>query len=214
MSYIYYGSDDLILTDVQKQNYPSGLSRAEATFRCRSTRADALAPLLAAGNPLPHLPAYTIRNNPTQVNGDDGFTTFRSSSFSSTGTGLSQSSPAVFGAVSNVVTINVQLFGEFVNPNFPIFPYTFTLLSDTLTRTFTLPSNVSVTTLPLPTETLSYKILPPISSTLISPDNASLNQILQNVAIINVNRQTFGGIDEVQITWGISINGQTFRLAV
>ena len=214
MAHIYHGKDTLILTDVQKQDFPSGLSRIDATYKCRTTEADNLAPLLAAGNRLPEYPSYIIRQNPTRETGQDGFTTFRASSFSSTGTGISQSSPAVFGAVSNVVTINVQLFGQFVAPNFPIFPYTFTLLSDTITRTFTLPSNVSVTTLALPTEILSYNILPPVSSNLISTDNASLNKIFKNVAIINVNRQTFGGIDEVQITWGISINGQTFNIAV
>ena len=218
MAHIYHGKDTLILTDVQKQDFPSGLSRIDATYKCRTTEADNLAPLLAAGNRLPEFPAYIIRQNPTRNTGQDGFTTFRSSSFSSTGTGISQSSPAVFGAVSNVVTINVKLFGQFVNPNFPIFPFTFTLLSDTITRTFTLPSNVSVTTLALPSETLSYKILPPLSSpfsfSVISAENASLNKILLNVAIVNVNRQTFGGIDEVQITWGISVNGQTFSIVV
>lgn len=211
---IYYGDDGLILVEVQKEDFPSNLSRIDATYKCRTTRADALAPLLAAGNRMPENPAYIIRSNPTRETGQDGFTTFRSSSFSSTGTGISASTPAVFGAVTSVITINVKLFGQFVNPNSEPFPYTFTLLSDTITRTFTLPSNVSVTTLALPTETLSYKILPPISSNLISPDNATLNEIFKNVAIINVNRQTFGGIDEVQITWGISINGQTFIISV
>jgi len=221
MSYIYHGSAGLILTDVQKQNFPSGLSRVEATFRCRSTQADALAPLLAAGNPLPHLPAYIIRNNPTQVTGGDGFTTFTSSSFSSTGTGISASTPAVFGAI--ISQINVPLFIQSlsgstlsVSAGVP-----FTIMSDTITRTFTLAANVSVTTLALPTETLKYKIVSSMEGLdsflgvrkynvkIYNNQTGSFssvpfdrNNIFTKVAIINVNRATYGGVDEVQCTWG------------
>lgn len=221
MSYIYHGSDALILTDVQKQNYPSGLSRVEATFRCRTTRADALAPLLAAGNPLPHLPAYIIRNNPTQVTGDDGFTTFTSSSFSSTGTGISTSTPAVFGAIVSQVSLPIGIKyiggGQLINSS----GIPFTVLSDTITRTFTLAANVSVTTLALPSETLNYKIVSSLETfdlilgsytyvrEIYNPNTRAIttvpfdpNNLFTKVAIINVNRSTYGGVDEVQCTWG------------
>jgi hypothetical protein len=231
MSYIYHGSAGLILTDVQKQNFPSGLSRVEATFRCRSTQADALAPLLAAGNPLPHLPAYIIRNNPTQVTGGDGFTTFTSSSFSSTGTGISASTPAVFGAI--ISQINLGLFIEKLSGGTTSFinGLPFTILSDTITRTFTLAANVSVTTLALPTETLNYKIVSSTQSldTLLAGgtyvrdvfNNTTgaitsvpfdRNNIFTNVAIINVNRATYGGVDEVQCTWGYDFANSGLKL--
>lgn len=221
MSYIYHGSDALILTDVQKQNYPSGLSRAEATFRCRTTRADALAPLLAAGNPLPHLPAYIIRNNPTQVTGDDGFTTFTSSAFSSTGTGISTSTPAVFGAIVTAVPLPIAIKYLSGSTLLALNPYPLTVLSDTITRTFTLAANVSVTTLALPTEKLNYKIVSSMEaidnilgngtyvSDIYNTTTRSFvsvpfdrNNIFTKVAIINVNRSTYGGVDEVQCTWG------------
>ena len=219
MSYIYHGSDALILSDVQKQNYPSGLSRVEATFRCRTTRADALAPLLAAGNPLPHLPAYIIRNNPTQVTGDDGFTTFTSSAFSSTGTGISTSTPAVFGAIISSVVIRIGI--KYTSGGIAIANLPFSLISDTITRTFTLASNVSVTTLALPAETLNYKIVSTTETLdlflggltyvqeIYNPNTRVIttvpfdrNNIFTKVAIINVNRSTYGGVDEVQCTWG------------
>ena len=221
MAHIYHGSDDLILTDVQKQDFPSNLSRIDATYKCRTTRADDLAPLLAAGNRLPEYPAYIIRQNPTRETGQDGFTTFRSSSFSSTGTGISTSTPAVFGAIITQANVPLQitsLTGSVltVTGGLPL-----TVLSDTITRTFTLAANVSVTTLALPAETLNYKI---VSSTQ-SLDNLlgngtyvrdfynrstktniavpfDPNQIFTKVAIINVNRSTYGGVDEVQCTWG------------
>jgi len=221
MAHIYHGKDTLILTDVQKQDFPSGLSRIDATYKCRTTEADNLAPLLAAGNRMPEYPAYVIRQNPTRETGQDGFTTFRSSSFSSTGTGITTSTPAVFGAIISQVNIPFQfryLNGGVINLTAGL---PFTILSDTITRTFTLASNVSVTTLPLPTETLNYKI---VSSTealdtfLQNGTYASYvynsfnrvtgtvpfdrNNIFTKVAIINVNRATYGGVDEVQCTWG------------
>ena len=221
MAHIYHGKDTLILTDVQKQDFPSGLSRIDAIYKCRTTEADNLAPLLAAGNRMPEYPAYVIRQNPTRETGQDGFTTFRSSSFSSTGTGITTSTPAVFGAIISQVNIPFQfryLNGGVINLTAGL---PFTILSDTITRTFTLASNVSVTTLPLPTETLNYKI---VSSTealdtfLQNGTYASYvynsfnrvtgtvpfdrNNIFTKVAIINVNRATYGGVDEVQCTWG------------
>lgn len=221
MAHIYHGKDTLILTDVQKQDFPSGLSRIDATYKCRTTEADNLAPLLAAGNRLPEYPAYIIRQNPTRETGQDGFTTFRSSSFSSTGTGISASTPAVFGAIVSQVNIPLSIYylsGSILNAAAGL---PFTILSDTITRTFTLAANVSVTTLALPAETLNYKIVSSTETLDFYLQNSNFvrmiynmttrtvvsvpfdrNNIFTKVAIINVNRATYGGIDEVQCTWG------------
>jgi hypothetical protein len=80
---------------------------------------------------------------------------------------------------------------------------------------------VSVTTLALPTETLNYKIVsstealdeflqngtysryvynPLTRITSLLPFDR--NNIFTKVAIINVNRANYGGVDEVQCTWG------------
>jgi len=221
MAHIYHGSDDLILVDVQRQDFPSNLSRIDATYKCRTTRADALAPLLAAGNRLPEYPAYIIRSNPTRETGQDGFTTFTSSSFSSTGTRISVGTPAVFGAIITQANVPLQirsLTGSVltVTGGLPL-----TVLSDTITRTFTLAANVSVTTLALPAEKLNYKIVSSTESLDSLLGNGTYvqdfynrstkttvtvpfdpNQIFTKVAIINVNRSTYGGVDEVQCTWG------------
>jgi hypothetical protein len=221
MPHIYHGKDTLILTDVQKQDFPSNLSRIDATYKCRTTEADNLAPLLAAGNRLPEYPAYIIRQNPTRETGQDGFTTFRSSSFSSTGTGISTSTPAVFGAIVTAVPIRIAIKYLSGSTLFSLNPSPSTVLSDTITRTFTLAANVSVTTLALPTETLNYKIISSmegIDSLLgngtyvrdvfnnttgaITSVPFDRNNIFTAVAIINVNRATYGGVDEVQCTWG------------
>ena len=219
MAHTYHGKDTLILTDVQKQDFPSNLSRIDATYKCRTTEADNLSPLLAAGNRMPEYPAYVIRQNPTRETGQDGFTTFRSSSFSSTGTGITTSTPAVFGAIISQVNIPFDL--RYLNGGRITGGLPFTVLSDTITRTFTLASNVSVTTLPLPTETLNYKIVSSMetldfylgtgtySKVYYNPFQGNVNyvpfdrnNIFTKVEIINVNRTTYGGIDEVQCTWG------------
>jgi hypothetical protein len=229
MAHIYHGKDTLILTDVQKQDFPSGLSRIDATYKCRTTEADNLAPLLSAGNRMPEYPAYVIRQNPTRETGQDGFTTFRSSSFSSTGTGITTSTPAVFGAI--VSQVNIPFLISFLSGVIVPGGLDFTVLSDTITRTFTLASNVSVTTLPLPAETLNYKI---VSSTealdtilqsgtyaryvynslnrVITAVPFDRNNIFTKVAITNVNRATYGGVDEVQCTWGYDFANAGLRL--
>jgi hypothetical protein len=203
MAHIYHGKDTLILTDVQKEDFPSGLSRIDATYKCRTTEADNLAPLLAAGNRLPEFPTYIIRQNPARVTGQDGFTTFTASSFAGT---LSTSAgvPTIFGAAIGDFTINV--IGNIVK---------YKILSDTITRTFTILPNISVTTLATPTETVSLKVLSINGSStyvggvagqsiLTNSGRIPLSQIFGSSQIINVNRQSFGGVDEVQVTWGLA----------
>ena len=203
MAHIYHGKDTLILTDVQKEDFPSGLSRIDATYKCRTTEADNLAPLLAAGNRLPEFPTYIIRQNPARVTGQDGFTTFTASSFAGT---LSTSAgvPTIFGAAIGDFTINV--IGNIVK---------YKILSDTITRTFTILPNISVTTLATPTETVSLKVLSINGSStyvggvagqsiLTNSGRIPLSQIFGASQIINVNRQSFGGVDEVQVTWGLA----------
>jgi len=210
MAHIYFGKDTLILTDVQKQDFPSGLSRIDATYKCRTTEADNLAPLLAAGNRMPEFPTYIIRQNPARVTGTDGFTTFTTSSFAGT---LSTSAgvPTVFGAAIGDFTLNYQaLVG---NALLTLATNKFKILSDTITRTFTILPNVSVTTLATPTETVSLKVLSVNGSDLyVGGDfmvitqygRLTLSQIFGASQIINVNRQSFGGVDEVQVTWGLA----------
>jgi hypothetical protein len=211
MAHIYFGKDTLILTDVQKQDFPSGLSRIDATYKCRTTEADNLAPLLAAGNRMPEFPTYIIRQNPARVTGTDGFTTFTTSSFAGT---LSTSAgvPTIFGAAIGDFTLNYQaLVG---NAPLTLATNKFKILSDTITRTFTILPNVSVTTLATPTETVSLKVLSVNGSDLYigseptyiltSSGIFTLSQIIGASQIINVNRQSFGGVDEVQVTWGLA----------
>jgi hypothetical protein len=159
---------------------------------------------------MPEFPAYIIRQNPARVTGTDGFTTFTTSSFAGT---LSTSAgvPTVFGAAIGDFTLNYQV--QVGNALLTLATNKFKILSDTITRTFTILPNVSVTTLATPTETVSLKVLSVNGSDLyVGGDfmiitqygRLALSQIFGASQIINVNRQSFGGVDEVQVTWGLA----------
>ena len=211
MAHTYFGSEELILTDVQKQNFPSGLSRIDATFKCRTTKATSLAPLLAEGNRMPEFPDYIIRQNPTQVVGQDGFTTFTTSSFSGTlSTDLNVTT--IFGANIGDLIVNYTLKtinGSTGETTEVVTVYKFKILSDTITRIFTILPNISVSTLSTPSATISYKVLS-VTPGGFANTGVSLGSLINSTAqIINVNRQSFGGVDEVQVTWGLLLTEQS-----
>jgi len=211
MAHTYYGSDGLILTDVKKENFPSGLSRIDATFKCRTTMENSLAPLLAEGNRMPEFEAYIIRQNRTQVAGQDGFTTFTTSAFAGT-LSTNLNTTTIFGAnIGDLVvtytetTIITETDEKFENATV----FKFKILSDTITRTFTVLPNISVTTLVPPSETISHKVLSETPGGF-SRTGANLTDLIGSTAqIINVNRQSFGGVDEVQVTWGLLLTEQS-----
>ena len=211
MAHTYYGSEELILTDVQKENFPSGLSRIDATFKCRTTVANNLAPLLAEGNRMPEFQTYIIRQNPTQVAGQDGFTTFTTSAFAGT-LSTNLNTTTIFGANIGDLVINFTLENFFVASGEiteAVTVYKFKVLSDTITRIFTILPNISVTTLETPSETISHKVLSGTPGGFYNTGFSLATLIGSTAQIINVNRQSFGGVDEVQVTWGLLLTEQS-----
>lgn len=222
MAHTYFGKDNLILTDLQKQDFPSGLSRIDLTYKCRTTEADNLAPLLAAGNRAPEYPSYILRENPKRVTGTDGFTTFTATAFYgslATSPNANNLIPSVLGA--QIIDLNYALTNV-RNPAYtgnPLSTYqtkiSLKIISDTITRTFTMLPSDSVTSLAIPSQTLSFKVISAIDSvagdvTADSIANFSKN-VYKTTDIINVNRSNFGGFDEVQITWGLSFDDSSPR---
>jgi hypothetical protein len=211
MAHTYYGSEELILTEVKKENFPSGLSRIDATFKCRTTVANNLAPLLAEGNRMPEFQTYIIRQNPTQVAGQDGFTTFTTSAFAGT-LSTNLNTTTIFGANIGDLVINFTLENFFVASGEiteAVTVYKFKVLSDTITRIFTILPNISVTTLETPSETISHKVLSGTPGGFYNTGFSLATLIGSTAQIINVNRQSFGGVDEVQVTWGLLLTEQS-----
>ena len=179
MAHIYHGSDDLILTQVNRQNFNTGLSRIDATYKCRTTKADFLEPQLFAGLRLPGYSDFIIRDNANRVDGTDGFTTFTSTAFYGTLVTTPNANnliPSILGAQTDSFQILADLYGIGIYSNSSQ-NVSFQVLSDTLTRKFTLLSNDSVTSLSLPTQILTFKVTSALdqSGTLIP--SQYLNQL-------------------------------------
>jgi hypothetical protein len=235
MAHTYYGSDGLILTSITKENFDSGLSRVDCIYKCRTTNADDLELNLVAGFRLPERPDYIIRENAKRKDETDGFTTFTVSGFYGTlqisGNG-SIPIPSVLGARTNSFKLTVYAAVNSPPPGIPtsfVANYSIRVLSDTITKKFTLPTTTSVTTLLLPDEPLTYRVLS------VTPDQIFLgitsydsnltfeqnfiatysgskqivfqpsfnDAIAPQNGIINVNRTNFGNVDEVTVTWGL-----------
>lgn len=212
MAHIYHGSDDLILTQVNRQNFNTGLSRIDATYKCRTTKADFLEPQLFAGLRLPGYSDFIIRDNANRVDGTDGFTTFTSTAFYGTlvtSPDALNLIPSILGAQQNVITQDVFYLRNGQPTDFFPRKFLISIVSDTLTRKFTILPTTSITKLDIPDQILSFKA---ISATIagLAVDSSLLNRVQEKLSytttIININRSNFGGFDEVQITWGISFN--------
>ena len=212
MAHIYHGSDELILTQVNRQNFNTGLSRIDATYKCRTTKADFLEPQLFAGLRLPGYSDFIIRDNANRVDSTDGFTTFTSAAFYGTlvtSPNALNLIPSILGAQQDVFTISASLYGIGLQNN-SYRKLTVYALSDTLTRKFTMLTTDSVTSLDVPTQALTFKVIKSIDEFgFVIPEsflNNLASKLIYTTNIININRSNFGGFDEVQITWGIAFD--------
>jgi hypothetical protein len=177
MAHIYHGSDGLILTAAQKENFPSGLQRIDCTFRCRTTNADTLSLGIVSGHRLPGYNNFIIAENAKRTDGTDGFSTFSVSGFYAslvTTPNATNPLPSTLGAslVQCPVTVeSTSISCESEEPpcvavqvvtyqSFQIY-----ILSDTLTLKFTLNKNDSVTTLALPIANLKFRVLYVLNTT-------------------------------------------------
>jgi hypothetical protein len=166
MAHTYYGSDGLILTSVSRQNFDSGLSRVDCTYKCRTTKADDLEPTLAAGLRLPDREDFLIREKATRKDETDGFTTFTVSGFYAT----LVTSPNTITPIPSVLGAQIASCDLFTTikylPSSSSAPFDglgatlkLSVLCDTITRKFTMLPTDSVTSLNFPEETLKTKIL-------------------------------------------------------
>jgi len=164
MAHTYYGSDGLILTNITKENFDSGLSRVDCIYKCRTTKADALEQTLVAGLRVPDRQDYLIRENAKRKDETDGFTTFTVSGFYAslvTSPNTVTPIPSVLGA--QLSSSDLYFYNNY-NPQTIygsglVSVFKMNILCDTITRKFTMLPTDSVTSLNLPEETLKTKIL-------------------------------------------------------
>ena len=238
--HIYYGESGLILTELTKVSFDTGLSRVDCIYRCRTSSADALEPSLAKGQPIPDRTAFLIKENAQRKDETDGFTTFTVSGFYASPNTITPI-PSVLGAQRS----NLALYTITQNSPTPfVTTYNLDILSDTITQKFTMQTTDSITKLNIPSQTLSAKIQR-ISDTsgnayTISALEAILSagfsyyepaapatytyrseyidgtleaSLVGDVVIVNINRSNFGSYDEVMITWGLDFSPITLQVS-
>ena len=240
MAHTYYGSDGLILTSITKENFDSGLSRVDCIYRCRTPSADALEVTLAQGFRVPDRTSYIIRENAKRKDDTDGFTTFTVSGYFGslvTTPNATNPIPSVLGANVGSCNLTVYIGSGFEGiVGSATTDYNLQILGDTLTRKFTMRKTDSVTTLALPSATLSATILlatvtsrsglgarysqaeleykfsrsdqDPTNPAIVTTykRGSLINGLISNPEIISVNRSSFGEYDEVTVTWGLKYN--------
>lgn len=238
--HIYYGDTGLILTELTKENFDSGLSRVDCIYRCRTTSASTLEPTLQAGQPVPDDLAFVIRDSAKRKDAQDGFTTFAVSGFFAallTAPNLTTPIPSTLGAQS--LSCDLAVSSAAPSSDFPgitpLYNFKLQILADTLTRKFTMLAADSVTQLNLPEVTLKIRIVNAIlqgpltnfsvaeiealfmlgstgrfngtdhpTHSTYTPGTLALS-LSSQMAIINVNRTSFGFYDEVTVTWGLEM---------
>jgi hypothetical protein len=248
MAHQYFGSEELILTSTQKENFSSGLSRVDCTFRCRTTNAGKLIASLVSGQRMPGNDDFIIFETARQTDAADGFSTFSVSGFNATLVTTPDANnplPTTLGASLVECPVNVQSTSISCASATPPCvavqvvtkqSYQIKILSDTLTRKFTLTKNNSVTTLALPDADLKFRVLYVLNTT---PNNSGerfdlhtldlslrgsatyptsfqesiSDMIVGSIDIINVNRTNFGEYDEVTVTWGLSFSGISLSIS-
>jgi hypothetical protein len=171
MAHTYYGSGELILTAKQKEIFPSGLSRLDCTFRCRTTSAGGLAAELMSGQRIPGHNDFIIGETANQTDGNDGFSTFAVSGFNATlvtEPDASNPLPTTLGASLVDCAVNVESTSISCESTTPPCEaaqvvsnqsYQIKILSDTLTRKLTIEKNYSITDLALPNVDLKFRVL-------------------------------------------------------
>jgi hypothetical protein len=189
---------------------------------------------------VPDRTSYIIRENAKRKDDTDGFTTFTVSGYFGslvTAPNATNPIPSVLGANVGSCNLTVYIGSGFEGiVGSATTDYNLQILGDTLTRKFTMRKTDSVTTLALPSATLSATIL---LATITSrsgegtrysqselenkfsrsdqdPNNPAIvttykrgsliNGLISNPEIISVNRSSFGEYDEVTVTWGLKYN--------
>lgn len=200
MSYIYYGTTDLIaLPRRDVQTFPSGLVRVDRVYACRKNFADRYRRDLAVGNPLPLDPGTPaidglyIFPEPRETVRDDGFVEFVVSGYGRTATIGSEK-------VEDEYTTETLAIGSVTTQ--------FITRSKILTQEFVLAGSESVapTTDKIPERP---EVVFEFGGTIVSNGNvviggtgaAALASRQYRVALRSYTARNFGSFSEVTVTY-------------
>ena len=230
-AYIYRGNKNLQMVSHQRQASDSGLSVVSAEYICPTPSAQSSARLLRARLPLPNFPDHISKNSASQNIDSAGFARFSITGFfGRKNISVPVDVPTVLG--TQLASVNMTLDG---GPNVAPIIYTLRILSDTITKKFTIGETTSMTEIGLPSEPIRYNVYE-ITNNTTSVSYSSFAEFLQIFAptfeqgvggtnrsyttitpdpetalaslaqLVSLSRTNYGEIDEVTATWGLAFS--------
>jgi hypothetical protein len=230
-AYIYRGNKNLQMVSHQRQASDSGLSVVSAEYICPTPNAQSAARLLQARLPLPNFPDHISKDSASQNIDSAGFAKFSITGFSGRkNISVPVDVPTVFGTQLSSVTMTLNR-----GPNAEPVGYTLRILSDTITKKFTIAETTSMTEIGLPSEAIKFEVYE-ITNNTTSVSYSSFAEFLQIFAptfdqgvggtnrsyttinpapetalaslaqLVSLSRANYGEIDEVTATWGLAFS--------
>jgi len=215
----------------QRQASDSGLSLVSAEYICPTPNAQSAARLLQARLPLPNFPDHISKDSASQNIDSAGFARFSITGFSGRkNISVPVDVPTVFGTQLSSVTMTLNR-----GPNAAPVGYTLRILSDTITKKFTIGETTSMTEIGLPSEAIKFDVYE-ITNNTTSVSYSSFAEFLQIFAptfeqgvggtnrsyttitpdpetalaslaqLVSLSRANYGEIDEVTATWGLAFS--------
>jgi len=227
--YKYHGERGLILVSHSRQNTDSGLSIVNAQYSCPVPNAYRFSRILQARMALPNFPDHISKDSAAQNVDNTGFAKFSITGFAGRKSiAVPVDVPTVFGTQLSSITMTLT-GGSGVAPKI----YNLRILSDTITKKFTIGESTSMTEIGLPSEPIKYDVYE-ITDATTSQSYSSFAEFLQIFAptfeqtaggtnrrfttiypapetalaslaqLLSVSRTNYGEIDEVTATWGLA----------
>ena len=228
-AYIYRGNKNLQLISHQRQTSDSGLSVVSAEYICPTPNAASASRLLQARMALPNFPDHTSKDSAAQNYDTSGFAKFSITGFAGRKSiSVPVDVPTVFGTQLSSVSMTLNR-----GPNAAPWIFNLRILSDTITKKFTIGESTSMTEIGLPSEPIKFDVFE-ITNTTTSESYGSFAEFLQIFAptfeitaggtnrrfttivpapetalaslsqLLSVSRTSYGEIDEVTATWGLA----------
>lgn len=227
--YKYHGERGLVLVSHSRQNTDSGLSIVNAQYSCPVPNAYRFSRMLQARMALPNFPDHISKDSAAQNIDTSGFAKFSITGYAGRKSiAVPSDVPTIFGTQLSSITMTLNR-----GPNATPKIYNLRILSDTITKKFTIGESTSMTEIGLPSEPIKYDVYE-ITDATTSQSYSSFAEFLQIFAptfeqvaggtnrrfttiypapetalatlaqLLSLSRTNYGEIDEVTATWGLA----------
>ena len=189
-AYIYRGNKTLQLISHQRQTSDSGLSVVSAEYICPAPNAASASRLLQARMALPNFPDHISKDSAAQNYDTSGFAKFSITGFAGRKSiSVPVDVPTVFGTQLSSVSMTLNR-----GPNLAPWIFNLRILSDTITKRFTIGESTSMTEIGLPSESIKFDVFE-ITNTTTSESYGSFAEFLQIFAPTFEQHEDGGGTE-------------------